>query len=109
MQQLNADFRGINKTTDVLSFPQIEFRGRNKTQYSILNTQNNILGDIVISIPRATVQAKISGVDFYDEVYRLLIHGILHLLGYNHEKSRHKSTAMRKKEEEILDAIKKMG
>lgn len=123
MQQLNATFRGINKTTDVLSFPQVEFgvqssEFRNKTQNSRLGespaetkllTLNYILGDIVISIQKAESQARMSGTGFYDEIYRLLIHGVLHLIGYNHEKSRYRAMVMRKKEQEILNALKKMG
>jgi len=95
MKELNATFRGVSETTNVLSFPQIEFRAQG-SEY--------ILGDIVISIPQATLQAEAGGRGFYDEVYRLLTHGILHLLGYNHEKSRD-ARIMREKEEEILRAI----
>jgi rRNA maturation RNase YbeY len=109
MQQLNAAFRGVFKTTDVLSFPQVEFGDKNKTRNSKLETRNYILGDVVINIQMAALRAKLSGTDFYGEVYHLLIHGVLHLLGYNHEKSRYKAMTMMKKEKEILNAIKKMG
>ncbi len=101
MLQLNTVFRGIRKSTDVLSFPQIEFGKRNKTQ-------NYILGDIVINIPRATSEARMSGRSFYEEIYRLLIHGILHLLGYDHEKSSYKANVMQRKEQEIFNAFKKI-
>lgn len=97
MQRLNATFRGVAKTTDVMSFPQ---------QLSI---QDYILGDVVINIQMAASHASKYGTGFYDEIYRLLIHGVLHLLGYDHEKSRYKARAMRKKEKELLDAVKKMG
>ena len=100
MIQLNTDYRGIKKSTDVLSF---EARIPVKT----LNV-SNILGDIVINVPRAESQAKTLGTGFYDEIYRLLIHGTLHLLGYDHEKSEYKARKMRKKEQEIFNAIKKM-
>jgi len=107
MHKLNADFRGINKTTDVLSFPQVEFRvkssGITPPPYSPL-----LLGDIVINVQKAAARAKITGTTFYEEIYRLLVHGILHLLGYEHEKSSFMATAMRKKEKELLNAIKKM-
>jgi len=69
---------------------------------------SNILGDIVINIPRAELQAGTFGTGFYDEICRLLIHGILHLLGYDHEKSEYAARKMRKKEQEIMDAVKKM-
>ncbi|MBI4710696.1 MAG: rRNA maturation RNase YbeY, partial [Nitrospirae bacterium] len=107
---------GVNRATDVLSFPQIEFgvqssgfRKKNKTHNSRLLTQSCMLGDIVISIPTAARQAKISDWGLYDEIYRLMVHGILHLLGYDHEKSRLRAKLMRKKEREALNAIKKIS
>lgn len=115
MQQLNADYRGINRTTDVLSFPQArekwEVRNKkfNKKITGIFPTSHFLLGDVVINVQTAALQAKKSGKNFYDEIYHLLVHGILHLLGYDHEKSKYKSLIMRKKEQEILDAVKKMG
>ena len=121
MQQLNADYRGINRTTDVLSFPQAseKWEVRNKkfnekitgifpTSHFLPPTSHFLLGDIVINVQMAVSQAKKSGKNFYDEIYHLLVHGILHLLGYDHEKSKYKSLIMRKKEQEILDAVKKM-
>lgn len=123
MQQLNTAFRGISKTTDVLSFPQIseklEVRSKKskkskKTETPFTfqftpPTSHFLLGDIVVSVPAAETQAEMRGADFYDEIYRLLIHSVLHLLGYEHEKSSSGTRAMRKKEEELLNAIKKMG
>ncbi len=100
MLRLNTDYRGIRKSTDVLSFEaQIPVKK---------NIGNNILGDIVINVPRAESQAKTFGTGFYDEIYRLLIHGTLHLLGYDHEQSRYSDKKMRKKEEEIFNALKEM-
>lgn len=100
MSQLNAAYRGKRKTTDVLSFEaDIPFRGADQTL---------VLGDIVISVPKAESQAETAGMGFYDEVCRLLIHGILHLIGYDHEGSAYKARLMRKKEKEILDALKKV-
>ncbi len=100
MLQLNKMYRRISKTTDVLSFDA-------KIPIKQSGT-NNILGDIAINVSKAESQAKISGTGFYDEIYRLLIHGILHLFGYEHEKSGYKARIMKKKEQEILHAIKKM-
>jgi len=100
MSQLNAAYRGKQKTTDVLSFEvDIPFRESN---------QPPVLGDIVISVPKAESQAEMSDIGFYDEVDRLLIHGTLHLLKHDHEKSAYKARVMRKKEKEILNALKKM-
>ena len=100
MLQLNNDYRGIKKSTDVLSF---------EAQIPLDNSEaGNILGDVVINVARAESQAETSGTGFYDEIYRLLIHGILHLSGYDHENSRYRAGKMRKKEEEIFDAVKEM-
>jgi rRNA maturation RNase YbeY len=63
---------------------------------------------LVINIPRAETQAKEFGTAFYHEIHRLLIHGTLHLLGYDHERSPYQARKMQKKEEELFDAIKKM-
>lgn len=108
MQQLNTAFRGIHKTTDVLSFEAEIPISKDKYHLSC-ESQQPVLGDIVINTPKAASQARMWGTSFYNEIYRLLIHGVLHLLGYNHEKSRYSATVMRKKEQEILNAIKKMG
>lgn len=100
MKQLNTQYRGIRRTTDVLSFESaIPF---------IPDDADNVLGDIVISVPKAEAQAKEYGSGFYDEINRLLIHGTLHLLGYDHEQTAYKARKMRKKEEELIDAIKKV-
>ena len=100
MKELNSAYRGKNKSTDVLSF-----EAGIPVQDSAVN---NILGDIVINIPRAESQAKEYGTTFYDELYRLLIHGTLHLVGYDHEVSKYEERKMRKKEEAIFNAVTKM-
>lgn len=68
----------------------------------------NVLGDIVINVPSAERQAETSCLGFHDEISRLLIHGTLHLLGYEHENSVSGARKMIKKEQEIFDAAKKM-
>jgi probable rRNA maturation factor len=107
MQQLNAAYRGRKKTTDVLSFDaELPFL---KTNPFIGNKlQQPALGDVVINTQIAASRAKTTEKDFYYEIYHLLVHGTLHLLGYDHEGSRHGARIMRKKEREILDALKKI-
>ncbi len=100
MKELNSAYRGKNKNTDVLSFEA----GIPVQDAAI----NNVLGDIVINIPRAESQAKEYGTGFYEELYRLLIHGTLHLVGYDHEVSKYEERKMRTKEEDILNAVTKM-
>ncbi len=76
MRELNKTFRGKNSTTDVLSFPfaAAEFEAG----------ENN-LGDIVISVEQAERQAKENDLDFATEIKQLILHGVLHLCGYDHE------------------------
>jgi len=77
MRELNRSFRGIDKTTDVLSFPA----GPNEFPL----TDDVSLGDIAISVQRAELQARESGLSFDDEMAQLILHGLLHLCGYDHE------------------------
>ena len=77
MRQLNQDFRGMNKPTDVLSFPAGDASPafRDMLPY---------LGDIAISLPVARNQARASGHTLIAELQLLAVHGVLHLLGYDH-------------------------
>jgi len=100
MTGLNSEYRGIHKSTDVLSFEAAIPEAGGEAR--------NVLGDIVISVPKAEAQAKTNGLGFYEEVRRLLIHGILHLLGYDHERSVYHEKRMKKKEEEIFRATQEM-
>ena len=70
IRELNRQFRGIDKATDVLSFPAEEK----------LN-----LGDIAVSVDTAAVQAKENGLTLEGEIAQLILHGLLHLCGYDHE------------------------
>jgi|SRR5687767_2712088 len=72
IRQLNRQFRGVDKATDVLSFPADD---TNKTN----------LGDVAISVETATRQARENGLTFDQEVAQLILHGLLHLSGYDHE------------------------
>ena len=101
MRILNRQHRGIDRTTDVLSFPQIA----HSSQLSALSLQQFVLGDIVINLHKAKKQAAEYGLTLDEELKKLLIHGLVHLLGYNHEKSRQHENKMEKKEKELLDAI----
>jgi len=98
---LNRQYRGIERATDVLSFPQIEF----SSQLSALNSQRFVLGDIVINLHQAKRQAAEHGLTFNEELRWLLIHGLLHLIGYEHEKSRYDEKKMRRKERKLLKAL----
>jgi probable rRNA maturation factor len=78
MRRLNRQFRGKRGTTDVLSFPHTADeweRGAGEQQ----------LGDVVISVGQAARQAEEHGLTFENEVEQLILHGLLHLCGYDHE------------------------
>jgi rRNA maturation RNase YbeY len=79
IQQLNRDFRGINQPTDVLSFPAGEpfAGGQEEAPY---------LGDIVIALPYAKKQAVASEHTLAAELQLLAVHGVLHLIGYDHQQ-----------------------
>jgi probable rRNA maturation factor len=88
MRRLNREFRGIDAPTDVLSFSQIEQAGAPPPNpRSIKNSAGLPLGDVVISIETALWQAREYRVTPRLRLRRLLIHGFLHLIGYDHERS----------------------
>ncbi|MBW1920555.1 MAG: rRNA maturation RNase YbeY [Deltaproteobacteria bacterium] len=70
--------------------------------------ETNLLGDVVVSVERAVDESNESGESLEETLFRLLIHGILHLLGYDHEKSPEDATLMFKEEERLLALIKEM-
>ncbi|MDR2524944.1 MAG: rRNA maturation RNase YbeY [Oscillospiraceae bacterium] len=98
MQSLNKAHRGIDDTTDVLSFPL----GENGIFDKNLSTGALVLGDIVISLPRALHQAKLYGHTLQRELAFLTVHSMMHLLGYHHESGGLESVRMREKEEAVL-------
>ena len=76
IQALNKQYRGFDEPTDVLSFP---YSGTDP------DTGHEFLGDILIAFPKAKRQAEEGGHPLMDELILLVVHGILHLLGYDHE------------------------
>ena len=94
MRELNLQFRGKDKTTDVLSFP---------FQPDEFNQISDYLGDIAISLEQAERQAKENDLDFETEVKQLILHGILHLCGYDHERD---EGEMNKLELKLRDKLK---
>lgn len=76
MKQLNSFFRGKNSTTDVLSFPH---------EADEFDTDTKNLGDIVVSAEQAARQAAENGLTLENEIKQLMLHGLLHLCGYDHE------------------------
>lgn len=99
MKKLNRLYRGVEGTTDVLSFPIYE------SLSEMPHGGEFLLGDIVINLHAAARHSAEHGVTLAEEVRRLLIHGFLHLLGYDHEKSSYHAKKMRRRERELRDAL----
>ncbi len=95
VRDLNRDFLGIDSPTDVLSFPAAETDPQSGRPY---------LGDIIISVPRASEQAAAAGHPLAAELQLLVVHGVLHLLGYDHARPAEKSR-MWAAQAAILDAL----
>ena len=88
IRDLNRKFRGNDRVTDVLSFPAEDERGH-ASEVSIFGSGvSAFLGDIVVSTDTALKQADYAGHSFEREVNELVIHGVLHLCGYDHETDR---------------------
>lgn len=104
MRELNLKHRGKDKVTDVISFPQINA----DIEYMSVSVQQMplFLGDIVINLHQAKRQAIQNNSTFYDEVSRLLFHGLLHLIGYDHEKNTYQAKKMASAEAKLLEMIK---
>ena len=98
IQELNAQYRGKDMPTDVLSFPL----GENGVYDKNEDTGASLLGDIVISMEKAMEQAELYGHALQREVAFLTVHSMLHLLGYDHEAGGLEAVRMREKEEAVL-------
>ena len=81
VQELNRQYRGMDEPTDVLSFP---------ADYVDPDTNVLYLGDVIISLPQAQVQATSGGHSLKEEMQLLVVHGVLHLLGYDHMEDEEK-------------------
>ena len=93
---LNRDYRGKDTSTDVLSFAQRE------GEFAFV--EDDVLGDVIISVETAQRQAKEKGHSIETEMEVLLVHGILHLLGYDHIED-DEAKIMQSKERELLDQL----
>ena len=97
IRTLNKQYRGIDQTTDVLSFSQSK---KEETEPS-----SHLMGDVVISTVTAKRQASEHGLTLEEEIVLLLIHGTLHLLGFDHERSGEEAYQMKKKTRELFSRI----
>jgi rRNA maturation RNase YbeY len=97
IHELNRQYRDKDRPTDVLSFPQDEDAVNEKGE--------TLLGDVVISVETADRQAADHHLSLEEELILLLIHGILHLMGYDHETSRQDARTMKQKTQDVFGRI----
>jgi len=99
VRRLNREWRGKDSPTDVLSFPAIA-----PAEAGTMAGKGGfrVIGDVVISLDTAVEQAERLGVTLLEEASRLLVHGILHLSGFDHERSPAEARRMRKLEDGLL-------
>ncbi|MDR5586645.1 MULTISPECIES: rRNA maturation RNase YbeY [Clostridium] len=113
IREINNETRNIDRATDVLSFPMLDYP--EKKVFKEVYTENDfskadfdgddlVLGDIVLSLERALEQSKEYNHSYEREASYLVVHSVLHLLGYDHMEEDDK-VKMRKREEEILTAL----
>ena len=103
IRELNKKFRGIDKATDVLSFPLFDYEG--ESEEPPIDEMLGMLGDIVLSLEQAAVQATEYGHSFEREVAFLTVHSMLHLLGYDHETGDEDEADMRRRQSAIMDLM----
>jgi probable rRNA maturation factor len=100
---LNRQYRGVDRPTDVLSFPLFDYEGT--SEEPPVDEWIGILGDIVLSLEQAEKQAEEFGHSFEREVAFLCVHSMLHLLGYDHETGAEDEREMRAKQTKIMSAL----
>ncbi|MGH7906020.1 MAG: rRNA maturation RNase YbeY [Candidatus Binataceae bacterium] len=110
VRELNRQFRGIDRPTDVLSFPQVDDESaalprpfeRGRVSLTTEITPDRTLGDVVISVDTAMRQSVRRGISAERRLDELLVHGFLHLLGYDHARSQAEADRMFARESESL-------
>ncbi len=100
---LNKKFRAVDKPTDVLSFPLFDYEG--ESEEPPVDEMLGMLGDIVLSLEQADLQAKEYGHSFEREVAFLTVHSMLHLLGYDHETGEEDEADMRERQTAIVSGM----
>ena len=103
IQEANKKYRNIDKPTDVLSFPMFE---KQEIEYMLKNGYEveDVLGDLIISIPKVKEQAVEYGHSFEREFAYMIVHGFYHLIGYDHMEENDKKE-MREKEDAVLNKL----
>jgi rRNA maturation RNase YbeY len=90
---LNKKFFGRNNPTNVISFSYMD------------GLPGEVLGDIIVSVERAEEEAQASGTLFYERLFALLVHGLTHVMGYDHEKGEKEKNTMKYREKKLMDFV----
>jgi probable rRNA maturation factor len=98
--RFNRKFFEKDKPTNVISFSYLDNQAGGIPEFSC-----EIIGDIVISLERAKEEAEQMDAPFYERVFALIIHGILHILGFDHLKDKNESRRMRYREKKLLSYV----
>ena len=97
ISELNQEYLNRSGPTNVIAFPM------RKGEYAHITP--SLLGDVVISVETARTEGEVSGIGWEVRFFQLLVHGILHLFGYDHEKTARESLQMEEKSKELLALI----
>lgn len=90
---LNRTYFGRNRPTNVISFSYMN------------KLPGEVLGDIIISVERAEEEALFAGRPFYERLFGLIVHGLTHIMGYDHEKDKNEKRRMRYRERKCMDFV----
>ena len=90
---MNKSYFGKDKPTNVISFSYLD------------SLSSEIIGDIAISLERAKEEAEDAGRQFYERVFALIIHGLLHVLGFDHENGKKEARRMNYREKKLMDYV----
>lgn len=109
---MNKSWFGKDRPTNVISFSYIESSpglspdGDGKGSMKQNAESVEIIGDIIISLERAQEEAERAGCPFHERLFALVIHGLLHILGFNHETEKNEARRMKYREQKLLDHIR---
>lgn len=103
IKKLNFDYRAKDKITDVLSFPNADNLADNWKKETL--NGELFLGDLALCIPQSKRQAREFNIGFWDEFIHLFFHGLLHLWGYDHERSARDEKIMQKWEDRSMELL----
>ena len=104
IHQINLENRNVDSPTDVLSFPYFEYKVPGKFSHKINKNEENILGDIILCVSKAKEQARKYGHSQKREVAFLIVHSMLHLIGYDHIEEKD-AILMQKEERRFMELI----